>query len=138
MPNGFHGSQESWDRIEGLLRPLDPVLEAFAGQHGMSLGRNYRSWPERSLRWGEAVSRLIQIYLEDEDPPTWKVWVCASEDRDSRRYWKREDLREKVRIEEISNDLATLLEEARRVVEQWSSQDLEFAGRLAKPRWLPK
>jgi len=130
MPNGFHESREAWDRIEAPLRPLDPALEAFARQHDMSLGRNYHNWPERSLRWGKPVSRLIQIYLEDEDQLTWNVWLCASEDRSSGRYWRREFLRKAVPIQEISGDLTTLLEQARRTVEGWSAQDLEFATKL--------
>jgi hypothetical protein len=125
MPNGFHGSRASWNRIEAPLRPLDPTLEAFAREHGTSLGRNHHGWPERSLRWGQPVSRLIQIYLDDAERLTWHVWLCASEDRPSGRYWRREFLRRGVPIEEISGDLGALLEEARHIVERWSSRDLE-------------
>lgn len=128
MPNGFHGSPESWDRIEGPLRALDPTLEAFAHEHGMSLGRNHHGWPERSLRWGRPVGRLIQIYLDDEERLTWNVWLCASEDRPSGRRWRREFLRKAVPIEEISGDLGTLLDEARRLVEGWSPRDLELVA----------
>lgn len=131
MPNGFHGSRESWDRIEAPLRPLDPVLEAFARRHGMSLGRNHHDWPERSLRWGQPVGRLIQIYLEDENRLAWNLWICASEDRPSGRYWRRELLREAVPIEEISSNLVVLLDEARQIVERWSARDLEFATEIA-------
>lgn len=130
MPNGFYGSRGSWERIESPLRPLDPILEAFARQHGMSLGRNHHDWPERSLRWGQPISRLIQIYLEDEDRLTWNVWLCASEDRSSGRYWRREFLCQAVPIEEISRNLPGLLRQAREIVEQWSAQDLEFATEL--------
>lgn len=125
MPNGFHGSRDSWDRIEGPLRSLDPALEAFAHDHGMSLGRNDHGWPERSLRWGQPVGRLIQIYLDDEERLTWNVWLCASEDRPSGRHWKHEYLRSGVPIGEISGDLGALLDEARRLVERWSPRDLE-------------
>ena len=127
MPNGFHGSREAWDRIEAPLRPLDPALEAFAHKLGVSLVRNSRNWPERSLRWGAPVSRLIQLYLEDEDRLTWTLWVCASEDRSSARYWRRESLRTGVLIEEISSHLPVLLDQAHRLVTRWSSEDLEFA-----------
>ena len=133
MPNGFHGSRETWDRIEAPLRPLDPALEAFAHKLGVPLTRNSRNWPERSLRWGEPVSRLIQLYLEDEDRLTWTLWVCASEDRTSARYWRRESLRKDVPIEEISSHLASLLDQAHQLVTRWSSKDLEFATELSEP-----
>ena len=127
MPNGFYGSSEDWDRIEAPLRLLDPVLQDFASEHGMSLGSNHHNWPERSLQWGAPVSRLVQLYLEDENHVTWNLWLCASEDRHSGRYWRSEFLRKAVPIEEISGNLAALLEEARNTVESWSSQDLELA-----------
>ena len=133
MPNGFHGSREAWNRIEAPLRPLDPILEAFAHRLGVPLGRNYRNWPERSLRWGAPISHLIQLYLEDEDHLTWTLWVCASEDRSSARYWRRDFLRKDVPIEEISTHLAALLDQAYELVTGWSSQDLEFATELSEP-----
>jgi len=58
------------------------------------------------------------------------VWLCASEDRSSGRYWRREFLRKAVPIQEISGDLTALLEQARQTVEGWSAQDLEFATEL--------
>lgn len=130
MPNGFHGSREKWERLEAPLRSLDPTLEDFSGRHGMPLSRNSRGWPERSFRWGAPLSRLIQIYLEDEERLTWNLWLCASEDRPSGRYWKRAFLRSAVPLEEIGADLETLLGESLRTVESWSAEDLEFATTL--------
>ena len=133
MPNGFHGSREAWDRIEAPLRALDPTFEAFARKLGVPLGRNTRSWPERSVRWGSQLSRLIQLYLEDEDRLTWTLWVCASEDRSSARYWRREFLRKGVPIEDVAPQLASLLERAHELVTGWSSRDLELATELGEP-----
>ena len=130
MPNGFHGSQDAWNRIEAPLRPLDPTLEAFAHRLGVPLGRNSRNWPERSLRWSAPVSRLIQLYLENEDRLTWTLWVCASEDRSSARYWRHESLRKDVPIVDISTHLNALLDQAHQLVTGWSSRDLEFATEL--------
>ena len=127
MPNGFHGTREAWDRMEAPLRALDPVLEAWATRHGMSLSRNSHAWPERSLAWGAPVERLIQIYLEDQDRLTWNVWICAFEDRPSGRHWKREFLRSDEPIARIDTDLERLLGEAARIVDGWSTDDLEPA-----------
>ena len=113
------------------LRLLDPALEAFAHKLGVPLARNSRNWPERSLRWGAPVSRLIQLYLEDEDRLTWTLWVCASEDRSSARYWRRESLCKGMPIEEISSHLSSLLDQAHQLVTRWSSDDLEFATELS-------
>ena len=131
MPNGFQGTDEAWARIEAPLLVLDPALEAFAHEHGLSLGRNYHNWPERSLKWGAPIERLIQVYLEDEKALTWNVWLCASEDRGAARYWKRAFLRQAVPIEEIERALPGLLEEALAQVNTWSREQLEFATKLS-------
>ena len=131
MPNGFHGTHETWVRLEAPLRSLDPVLERFAQDYGLSIGRNYHNWPERSLTWGAPISRLIQVYLEDEEALTWNVWLCAAEDRGPARYWRQEFLKRAVSIEEIEHALSELLEEARLRVESWSSDELEFATELS-------
>jgi hypothetical protein len=131
MPNGFHGTDQAWSRLEAPLLRLDSALEIFARQHSLSLGRNYHNWPERSLKWGVPVNRVIQFYLEDEEALSWNVWLCASEDRGAARYWKRAFLKQAVPIEEIERDLSRLLEEALAQVNAWSSEELEFATNLS-------
>jgi len=131
MPNGFHGTDEAWSRLEAPLLRLDSPLEAFAREHGLSLGRNYHNWPERSLKWGAPINRLIQVYLDDEQTLTWNVWLCASEDRGAARYWRRAFLRQGVPIEEIERDLPVLLGEALARVNSWSPEHFEFATSLS-------
>jgi hypothetical protein len=78
---------------------VDPTLEDFALERRMRFGRNDHHWPERSLRWGSPLGRLIQIRLEDENQLT----------------------------------VAAL-----RIVDRWSSEDLEFAIELRwahRPTW---
>jgi hypothetical protein len=133
VPNGFHGSSDTWDRIESPLHSLDPALDAFAQEHGLSVSRNARGWPDRSIRWGHPVNRLIQVFLESEDRLTWTLWACASEDRDAERYWRHVSLRKAVPIDEIASDLPALLNEAKRTLEAWSSSDLEFATEIGTP-----
>jgi hypothetical protein len=128
MPNGFQGSAKEWERLEAPLRSLDDALTDYAKLHGLALSRNYHNWPERSLRWGTAIKRLIQIFLADEKRLTFNLWLCASEDRGSERYWKQRLLREAVPIEEIDGDLNLLLDSGRIEVDGWSSNELQLGG----------
>jgi len=130
MPNGFFGSEQEWERIEAPLRSLDLALEDFAREHHMRIARSERNWPSRSLHWGAQVERIIQIYLENPHRLTWNVWVCASEDRRGKRYWKNSFLRHAVPITEIESALGELLLEGKQMADGWQSQDLEFATNL--------
>src|SRR2546430_16910392 len=95
MPNGHHhGSEEEWNRLEAPFREIDPAVQAFARRHGLRLTTDYHDWPERSLRWGGDIERLIQIYLHDEQRLTWNLWLCASQDRGRERFWKTQFLRQ--------------------------------------------
>lgn len=127
MPNGLAGSTEEWERMEAPLRAVDDVLAAFAERYGATLTRNHHSWPERSLRWGAGIERLIQIYLADERQLSFHIWLCASEDRPQGRFWKQRFLARNRSIEEIRSNLRRWLEEGRREVDGWSSQDLVSA-----------
>ena len=80
VPNGFYGSQNEWEELEAPLKKLDALLEAYALAEGMTLSKNHRNWPERSLRWGKDVVRLMQLYLDDEKTKTYSFWICAHQD----------------------------------------------------------
>ena len=128
MPNGFHGTAEEWERIEAPLKRLDDTLADYAKRHGLALSRNYHNWPERSLRWGAAIERFVQIYLANEKQLTFNLWLCAFEDRGSKRYWKQRVVKECVPIDEIEKNLEPLLDAARTEVDAWSSDELESVG----------
>jgi len=125
------GSKAEWERIERPLVELDPAIGTFAKKHGLSCSANYHGWPERSLVWGAGVRRLIQIYLEDEARLTFRVWLCASQDRGLKRYWKRENLREGLDPEQLKAELLELLEMAYEKVNSWPQSSLEFATDIA-------
>jgi hypothetical protein len=127
MPNGHHGTEEEWKRLEAPLREIDPAFEAFARRHKLSLGRNYHNWPERSLRWGSDLQRLIQIYLQDEQRLTWNFWLCASQDRGQQRFWKQQSLRRDTPMADITPLIESLLDEAFSRVSAWRPGDLERA-----------
>lgn len=133
MPNGFHGPQAQWETLEMPLRTLDGELRAFAERRGLSVSSNSRNWPDRSIAWGGSIRRLIQIYLADDDLVTYSFWLCASEDRGNKRYWRRQFLKEAVLIEEIAGDLPSLLEQGWELLEGWTSETLEFATTLSSP-----
>src|SRR5262249_37126784 len=130
MPNGHHGTDEEWRRLEAPLRQIDTALEAFAKRHKISIRRNYHNWPERSLRWGTDPERLIQIYLQDEQRLTWNLWLCVSQDRGRNGFWKRQFLRQDTSMEQMSPVMNSLLEEAFLTVSSWRPEDLEFATML--------
>lgn len=130
MPNGHHGTDDEWKRLEAPLHDVDSAIDAFAKRHRIAIGRNYHNWPERSLRWGSDPERLIQIYLHDEHRLTWNLWLCVSQDRRRQRFWKRQFLRQDVSMGDISPIIDSLLEEAFRVVSAWRAEDLEFATKL--------
>lgn len=131
MPNGFQRGDDTWARLEAPLLRLDADLDAFARAHGLSVGRNYHDYPERSLTWGAPIRRLIQIYLEDEDALTWNVWLCASEDRGAARYWKQAFVMRGVPFEAVERDLPGLFETAMAEIETWTSEQFEFATELS-------
>jgi len=124
MPNGFHGKRSEWKRMTAPLKGIDRSLKKFASEQGLDLLRDTKNWPERSFRWGSPIERLIQIYLVDESRLTWSFWFCATEDRPDGRYWKRQFLKEKVPIQEISDHLPELLREAYAQVTAWAAADL--------------
>ena len=128
MPNGFQGSESEWQRIEAPLLRVDSALELFASAHGLGISKNYHNHPERSLTWGAGLRRLIQLYLADSRLLTFNMWLCASQDRGSSRYWKQEFLLKEQSIDIFFSTLPSLLNEAYRKVDSWTAEDLERAG----------
>jgi len=118
--------------MEAPLVAVDAVLIMFARAHQMRITKNYHEWPERSLTWGTTIRRLIQLYAEDSDQPTFTLWLCASQDRGLSRFWKREFLFEKKPLAALADLLPALLEEARNKVNSWEKRDLEFATKLGR------
>jgi hypothetical protein len=124
MANGFYGSKSEWERITVPLERLDPELERFARDKGLTLGRNTKNWPDREFRWEDSLRRFIQIYLADQEQLTWTVWICAYEDRASQRFLKKQTQLEAVPIEDLESQLSDLLESAWTTVTSWSASDL--------------
>jgi hypothetical protein len=129
---GWYGTKEEWDRLEQPLTLLDDSLTKFATNEGISVSRNLKDWPERSLVWGKQTRCLIQIYLIEESALKFNFWICASQDRDLKRFWKNEFVKERVSIEEIRDDLPFLLSEAKRKLDEWATQpeQLEFVAEI--------
>ena len=124
MANGFYGSKSEWARITVPLERLDSELERFARAKALTLGKNTKNWPDREFRWEDTLRRLIQIYLADQEQLTWTMWICASEDRSSKRFWQKQTLIEAVSIEDLEAQLPDLLESAWEAVRRWAASDL--------------
>jgi len=124
MPNGFHGSKEAWERLESPLRTLDNALQEYAVKHGMTLGRNYHSWPERSLVWTDDAQRKIQLYLDSEENLRYTVGIAAWRRSADGYFVRQEMIIESKSIDEIREDLSEILDRARLTVAAWSATDL--------------
>jgi len=140
MANGeWHGSEEEQRRVEAPLLVADPVIEAFASEHGLRITRNYKNWPGRWIQWGKEVRCSMNIYLSDEKGPSWNVSLSASQYR--RRgflWWRRwecfgkgEMLLECGPLPVGNGDLAALLREGKQTLDAWSGDPevLEFSGK---------
>jgi hypothetical protein len=133
---GWYGTAEEWARIEAPLLAADPVIGRFAAEFGLPVGKNHKDWPDRSIAWGDKVRCLIQLYLADMEALTFNLWLCASEDRGDKRYWKREMPVLKQPLPEFIDALPTLLRSGRSKLELWSADpsDFEFAVDLSQRR----
>jgi len=90
--------------------------------------------PNRSFIWGDDVRCLIQLYLNDQDELTFNLWLCVSQDREKKRYWKRETPIENRHIEEFDKELAEEIRRGRERLVEWSlhPDSFEFAMDLAE------
>ncbi len=135
MANGFHGAQEEWKLLEAPLLRIDSQLEKFSADRELKLSKNYHNWPERSLEWYRgSVRNLIQIFVESSEIRTYTLWICASEDREDKRYWKQRNLMKAARFEQIEQDLGRLLDEAKFELDAWSPDEFGFATKLGAPK----
>ena len=48
---GWSGTLEEWNRIEGPLLEIDPIIRDFAKKAGLTVTKNMKDWPERSMQW---------------------------------------------------------------------------------------
>ncbi len=131
---GWYGTQEEWDRLEKPLLALDPIIEKFATTKNHTVTKNLRDWPERSITWGDDVRCLVQLNLADEKAITFNLWLCASQDRGPRRYWKREMPIKEKQIEVFAHSLHEHLSEGYQKLLEWSknTHEMELAGELYK------
>jgi hypothetical protein len=135
---GWYGTKEEWARIENPLITIDPVIEEFATSAGLTVTKNLKDWPERSMRWGSGISCLIQIYLADQEALTWNIWLCCMRDAQGKRFWRRDFLIEKKPIGAFQGELPKLLRVGHERLIDWSNhpEALEFATKLGA--WSPK
>jgi hypothetical protein len=116
-------------------RPLvevDDIVSAFASEFGFTVTKNQKDWPERSVTWGSAVHRLIQLYLANEESLTFNLWLCAHQDRGGKRYWKQENLVTAKPISEFRDALPSLLRNGKAILEGWGEDQLQFATNLER------
>lgn len=129
---GWYGTKEKWNRIEEPLLIANPIVLSFAREAGLKVTKNHKSWPERSMEWGTDIHRLIQLYLANETELTFNLWLCASQDRRGKRYWKSEFLIKEQRVPSFTESLEFLLQDGKKRLDSWMQSDLEFVTKLSK------
>jgi len=130
MANGGYFDKEQWQKLEKPLLAIDSVINEFAAANDLEVVQNQKGWPERSIVWHKNDVRcLIQLYLASEKLLTFNLWLCASQDRSGKRFWKQENPVKNQPISEFSGQLAELLREGREKLLQWSNDPsvMEYA-----------
>jgi len=130
---GYWESAVDWKRVEAPLLEIDSFFSDFAKEFGLEITKNHKDWPERSVVWGNNIRCLIQLFLADEKLLTFNLWLCASQDRFGKRYWKQMSPIKGRPIAEFKDSLPTLLREGRAALDSWVENDLEFATKLGSP-----
>lgn len=128
----YFESDEAWT-LATSLETIDPALETFAQTHRLSLSRDSKGVPERSLCWGDGPSCLIQIYLEGLTHPSWTLWLACSDDRGGSRYMRSHFLLKNAELVALERDLPFLLDTGFAMLNDWRARpdELPFATRLA-------
>jgi hypothetical protein len=121
-----------WAQIEQPLLGVDPILDEFAKKFGLKKFRNFNDWPCRVFDWDNGVRCQIQLYLVDCEKLTFNLWLCASQDRGTSRFWRHETPIREQRIEQFADRLADELQQGRRKLIGWTANPaaLEFAAEL--------
>jgi len=129
---GWYGTKEEWDRIEGPLLQVDSILDEFALETGMTISKNYKDWPGRSFEWGVDTRCLIQLFLVDAKDLTFNLWLCVSQDRGRKRFWKQDTPIKEQRVKEFKDSLAEELRKGHRRLVEWGNNPdkLEIATEL--------
>jgi len=121
-----------FNQIEKPLLELDPIFEKFANKHSLVITKNQKDCPERSIVWGTDVRCLIQLYLASETGEYFNLWLCASEDKGSERFWKHETPIKALKTDDFKVELYELLEESYIKLNVWANDrsSLVFATKL--------
>ena len=118
---GWYGTKEEWDQLEKPLLEIDPIIYAFAHSKMLSVTKNHKDWPERSITWGTDIRCLIQLYLVDKKELTFNLWLCASQDRGNKRFWKQENAIEEKCVEDFKENFSDTLQKSYDKLIQWSA-----------------
>jgi hypothetical protein len=129
---GWYETKEEWDRIEKPLLEIDFILDKFAKEKGLTFTKNLKDWPERSITWNNGVRCLMQLYLVNDKLLTFNLWLCASQDRGSDRFWKKENQIKEQAVSEFKETLEFHLHEGYCKLKSWAENEdeLEFATKV--------
>ena len=127
MPNGYHGSREGWSELEAPFVAADAIVERFARAHDAEVIKNSRNWPGPSVDRRDPIRRSVWVSLTDDDDARYDMGASASFDRDGKRYFRTEPLKDGVDWPEMVDDLEALLRHGFELACSWSEDDIPYA-----------
>ena len=125
MPNGNNFTHEEWIRFEGPLKELDLVIQKFSKDNKMELINNYHNWPSRDLKWKNQLSKTITISLDNKDKTKYNFIISANHHVKRKRFSKNVFLKKGVAINEIQDNLVSLLNKAKDILGSWKIENLK-------------
>lgn len=126
MPNGLQGTKEQWNQLEAPLLEIDDNLKLFAQKRNLNISKNYHNCPNRRIKWGRNICKLIEISLKNKKQMTFSFSIYAWQDRQEGRYWKHKILKEEISFSKIKDNINQLLEEGYKILESWTENDLRI------------
>ncbi len=126
MPNGNNFAHEEWIKFEGPIKNLDPIIKKFAKEHNMDLINNYHNWPSRDLEWKNDFKKTITISLDYKDYTKYNLIISANFHSKHKRFSKNVFLKKRVTINDIQDNLISLLNKAKDILCSWKIEDLKL------------
>lgn len=118
----LYPTPDEWQRLEAPLLTIDPILECFAENFGMTLFKTGQEHPERSLHWGANPNFLIQLFMERETEPSWNLWRCCFQEREGSHFWRNDFAFQGEKLQSFQARLPAMLDESLVKLQAWASE----------------
>ena len=120
-----HGFLGFFEDPPAVVCRVDSIIDAFAEKRALACSADYyHDLPERSLVWGNGIRRLIRMSLECKGFLTFRMALCATQDRGSRRFCNQASLWVDLIPDQLKAELPGLLAMAYQRVDSWQEPSL--------------